>query len=538
MIKEAIKAFEEVIGAEYTHTDSMSMEKYHSSCIPVSRVIAAVLQPDSAKDVQQIVKIAAKFNVGLYPISTGNNWGYGSANPVRDNNIIVDLSRMNRIIEVNQKLAYTVIEPGVTQQQLYEYLYKNKTGLIMDPTGSGPSCSVLANTLERGYGITPCGDHFASTCGMEIVLADGEILKTGFGHFENANATHLFKYGTGPYLDGIFTQSNLGIVTSIGLWLMPEPEYFEACYFSCENENGLGDLIDATRWLLLHRIVKGSINLMHKNRVLTLLTRYPWEEMSGKTPLDDKVGRAAAIKRNIGAWNGVVALYGTREEVKAAKKVVKRVLRAKVSKINFISDKMLNLIERYLIERFQWALKPLGHIMKIDILEMFKILSPSYRLLKGKPCEVSLPTPYWRMKTDIPSQNINPAKDNCGIIWFAPVVPMTRENAKEFINILNPILAEYGFESCITFTTVTHRSFDCTIPILYNKNDPVETEQAVRCHAKVEEECMRKGYVPYRFGIQSMAGLVGKKDVFWDVVGKIKKALDPAEILSPGRYSR
>ena len=125
MIKEAIKAFEEVIGAEYTHTDSMSMEKYHSSCIPVSRVIAAVLQPDSAKDVQQIVKIAAKFNVGLYPISTGNNWGYGSANPVRDNNIIVDLSRMNRIIEVNQKLAYTVIEPGVTQQQLYEYLMDN-----------------------------------------------------------------------------------------------------------------------------------------------------------------------------------------------------------------------------------------------------------------------------------------------------------------------------------------------------------------------------------------------------------------------------
>ena len=254
----------------------------------MERRIAAVLQPGSTEEIQKIVRCANEFNISLYPISTGKNWGYGSANPVGNDNVIIDLQRLNRITEVNTELAYAVVEPGVTQQQLYDYLQENNTGLMMDPTGSGPYCSILGNALERGYGITPYGDHFESICGMEIVLADGNILRTGFGHFDNAKATRVFKYGTGPFIDGLFTQSNFGIVTKIGVWLMPKPEYFEACYFFAHQENNFGDIIDAVRWLLLNRIVKGSINLVHRNRSLTLLAQYPWEQMQGATPLSEK----------------------------------------------------------------------------------------------------------------------------------------------------------------------------------------------------------------------------------------------------------
>ncbi|MDY7036270.1 MAG: FAD-binding protein [Thermodesulfobacteriota bacterium] len=530
MDQEAIKAFEEVIGREYTLTDHSKLQKYHYSTIPIERVIDAVLLPNSVEDVQQIVNIAKRFNIHIYPISTGNNWGYGSAKPVRDNNVIIDLSRMNRIVKVDTELAYVVIEPGVTQQQLYEHLSENSTGLMMDPTGSGPSCSVLGNTLERGYGITPYGDHFESVCGMEVVLANGEILRTGFGHYENARATHLFKYGAGPYLDGIFTQSNFGVVTKIGVWLMPEPEHFEACYFFCNNENALGPLIDAARWLLLNRVVKGSINLVHRNRSLTMLSQYPWKEMNGNIPLDERVWKALADKKNIGVWNGVSALYGTKEEVKAAKKAIKRKLRGIVTKMNFLSDWMLGFAER-----FQ---KPVSFLMRLNLKELLKVLEPSYKLLKGKPGEVSLPSPYWRMKKDPPAHDINPARDNCGLFWCAPVVPMKKENAVEFMNIIEPIFKRHGFEACITFTTVTHRAFDCTLPILYNKDDPDETRRASECYKNVLSECMKKGYIPYRFGIQSMAELVEKKDTYWDVIAKLKKALDPQGIISPGRYSQ
>jgi 4-cresol dehydrogenase (hydroxylating) len=115
---------------------------------------------------------------------------------------------------------------------------------------------------------------------------------------------------------------------------------------------------------------------------------------------------------------------------------------------------------------------------------------------------------------------------------------MTREHVKKFMDIVEPIFEGHGLEPCITFTTVTHRAFDCTLPILYNKEDPEETQRATQCYQDALDSCMQAGYIPYRFGIQSMQELVKKEDGFWEVVGRIKKALDPNGILSPGRYCR
>jgi len=530
MKTEVVEALKNALGEDRVLLNSEQIARYHRATIPVTRSIPAAVKPRSTAEVQEVVKISNAHHISVYPISTGKNWGYGSANPVRDDNLILDMGDMNRIVEVNTELAYAVIEPGVTQQQLYEHLLKNRTGLMMDPTGSGPSCSVMGNTLERGYGITAYGDHFEALCGMEVVMADGSILHTGFGHYEQATATHLFKYGAGPYLDGIFTQSNLGIVTKIGIWLMPVPESFEAGYFFCRDEKALGPLIDATRWLLLNKVVKGSINLLHRNRSLTVLTQYPWDLMRDRTPMDEATWQKLADEKGVGIWNGVVALYGTRQEIRAAKKIIKRKIRPHVAKLQFISDPLLQLLDK-----FQ---RPLALVMRMNIPELLKALKPSYELMKGKPQEVSLPTPYWRMKMQMPAQDINPAEDNCGLYWFAPVIPMTREHVQKFVGIVEPLFQQYGFEPCITFTTVTHRAFDCTLPILYNKEDEEETTRASECYQSVLQACMKEGYIPYRFGVQSMEDLVAQEDRFWEVVEKIKQALDPNGIFSPGRYCR
>ena len=103
--------------------------------------------------------------------------------------MIVDLSRMNRILEVNTELAYAVVEPGVTQGQFYQYLQRNRIPLWMDVTGAPTDASLVGNILERGFGHSPYGDHFLSACGMEVVLADGRILRTGFGHYEQGAVT-------------------------------------------------------------------------------------------------------------------------------------------------------------------------------------------------------------------------------------------------------------------------------------------------------------------------------------------------------------
>jgi 4-cresol dehydrogenase (hydroxylating) len=86
---------------------------------------------------------------------------------------------MNRILDFHEELGYVTVEPGVTQGQLMEFLRQRKSRLWMDGTGSSPQCSLIGNTIERGFGHTPYGDHFGNVCGFEVVLANGEAIETG-----------------------------------------------------------------------------------------------------------------------------------------------------------------------------------------------------------------------------------------------------------------------------------------------------------------------------------------------------------------------
>ena len=120
------------------------------------------------------------------PISTGKNWGYGSRAPVRDG-VLLDLGRLNRIVDFDEELAYVTIEPGVTQRQLFDVPAASASrDSWMDATGASPDCSIIGNTLERGFGHTPMGDHAANACGFEVVLPTGECIETGFSRFSSA----------------------------------------------------------------------------------------------------------------------------------------------------------------------------------------------------------------------------------------------------------------------------------------------------------------------------------------------------------------
>jgi 4-cresol dehydrogenase (hydroxylating) len=531
MLETTIAAFQQILGEEHTLTAASALQRYSWCTMPIDRRVAAVLRPGSVEQIQEIVRVASAHRVPLYPISTGNNWGYGSAQPAQDDNVILDLGRMNRILEVNTELAYAVLEPGVTQRQLYEYLQEHRIPLALNPTGAGPDCSILGNTVERGFGIGPNGDHFLAQCGMEVVLATGEVLRTGFGHYPGATSTYVYKWGVGPYLDGLFTQSNYGIVTKMGVWLMPVPECFEACYLMCDSEQQLGPLIDAMRQLLFTRAFYGPINLLHRNRALIMLDRYPWQEMAGRTPLTESIAARLAARKKIGVWNGVGAICGSQAQVAAARDTIRRVLKGKVDRLTFLSDKKLRLLKRFP--------RTLSVLLKMNVPELLKTLEGSYGLLKGIPSEVALSLAYWRNRRPSSAPTgMNPARDNCGLMWFAPIIPMTREDVFAFRAIIEPIFAKHGFEACITLTAVNERCFDCTLPLLYDRDNPNEVQKAQECYVELVDNCRRSGYMPYRLGLQSMAEETARDDVFWSVVGKLKTAVDPQGILAPGRYAR
>lgn len=80
----------------------------------------------SVDDLRTVLKIANETKIPLWIVSRGKNMGYGGPAPVVPGSVILDLHRINSVIEVNEKLAYAVVEPGVTFTDLYKYCAERK----------------------------------------------------------------------------------------------------------------------------------------------------------------------------------------------------------------------------------------------------------------------------------------------------------------------------------------------------------------------------------------------------------------------------
>ena len=163
-LSEALREWALLLGDGHVRCDREGLRSASTATFATTSQVLAILRPGTRDDVQEVVRIANRHRVPIYPISTGKNWGYGSRVPARDG-VLVDLGRMNRIVAFDEELAYVTIEPGVTQRQLYDYLQERGSSLWMDATGASPDCSIIGNTLERGFGHTPMGDH----CAMRAV---------------------------------------------------------------------------------------------------------------------------------------------------------------------------------------------------------------------------------------------------------------------------------------------------------------------------------------------------------------------------------
>ena len=88
----------------------------------VRRDVPATVYPASKDDVVKILSLANRHVVPLHPVSTGRNWGYGGNSPVADEAVILNLSRLTRILGYDPVLGVVTIEPGVTQGQLSQFL--------------------------------------------------------------------------------------------------------------------------------------------------------------------------------------------------------------------------------------------------------------------------------------------------------------------------------------------------------------------------------------------------------------------------------
>ncbi len=526
--RRAMSEFERVIGAEWTFSSDADLDLYRDAYSPLKGqpgelLAAAALAPDSTEKVQQIVRIANRYGIPLYPISTGRNLGYGGAAPAYSGSVVLDLKRMNRILEVNERNAYALVEPGVSYFDLYNHIRERGLKLWIDCPDPGWG-SVLGNAIDRGGGYTMAQyrNHFDAHCGMEVVLPDGELLRTGMGAIPNATTWQQYKSGCGPLLDGIFSQSNFGIVTKMGFWLMPEPEAYLRCTISVPRYQDLTPLVDTLNYLENARIVTGFPD------IATPLLAYPpvgqvqlWNE-TGPPSLapehqallrEAKLGyssqlEAYGMRTGIPYWQLWVSYYGPMEVIEAQWQATQRHFR-RIEGASFRE-----------VDRLQ---------LPIETDQAFAHHEPEFGVPSLRAFSIGARSPW------------NPTPSH-GHMWFSPIIPRTGEAIIEANRVFGEAARELDMPLFQSFTMPAcfwERAF------IFILATPVTEDAATNKHyldgfRKLIEVGGSHGWGEYRtapvFQKAVMDVYSFNNHALMRLHETLKDAIDPKGILSPGRY--
>lgn len=465
-------------------------------------VCSAIAYPSSTAEVQAIVKWANKYGIPLWPISMGRNVGYGGTAPRVPGSIVVDLGkRMNKILKIDAENASCVVEPGVSYFALYEEIQKQKLPLWIDTPDLGGG-SVLGNAIDRGVGYTPMGDHFANHCGMEVVLPNGEILRTGMGALPGKDGAdnpcwQSFQPAYGPYSDGIFSQSNFGIVTQMGFWLMHETGH-QSYMFTFPQDEDFVQIVEAIRPLAQKHILGNIPQLRHVVQELNVIGLPKAHWYPGTAPIPAAEIRKHASKLPCGECSWV--FYGTQYGDPATIKSQLDIIKAAFSKI-----------------------KGSKFFLPEDLPEDHYIHSRAL-VCSGVPVLRELDWLNW--------------KPNAAHLFFSPITPTSAKDAQVVQEINVRLHKKYGFDLFPTLC-VAGREMHYITNIIYDRSSNDEKKRAAGLMRELILECAREGYGEYRTHVlfaDQVAGTYNwNNNALMRFNQTIKDALDPNGILAPGR---
>ncbi|OBJ99953.1 FAD-binding oxidoreductase [Mycobacterium sp. 1245852.3] len=461
----------------------------------------AVLSPSSVEEVQGIVRVANELRVPLWATSRGKNNGYGGAAPRLAGAVVVELTRMNRVLEVDEDGAYAVIEPGVRFRDLYAYLRQHDHRLWI----SVPELdwgSVIGNGLERGFGYTPYGAHVTRQCGYEVVLPDGDLLRTGMGAMTGSKSWHLYRPGYGPSVDGLFQQSNLGIVVKSGVWLMPTPETFKCVDIGVPRFEDLTALVDVLRPLRIDGTIAGTALIGGAVGAAMLATgqRAPWYDGPGAAP--ESVARDVMDAFGIGRWNMSFGLYGSAARVAADFEAVQRAF---------------STIDGVDIRSTTYP----GDVGADEV-------APQHRTRSGVPSMNAERMIEWRERTP------GTGAHTC----FSPVVPLRGADAMRAAEMVRSRCEQYGFDYLGVFLA-GERYLNHVVELVWDGSDAEQTRATRELFGVLIEDAAAEGYGEYRTHLAFMDLVAQQFDFNGHALLRlqetIKDVVDPNGILAPGK---
>ncbi|ABB13653.1 FAD-binding oxidoreductase [Carboxydothermus hydrogenoformans] len=214
--KKIVEELWEIVGKENVITDPIVLEVYGIDASPYSSIPKAVIFPENTEQIIKLVKLASREDLPIIPRGAGTSL-CGGVVPVKSDIILV-LTKMKEVIEINKKDGYAVVEPGLTNGELQEIL--KPYGFMFAPDPSSFSVSTIGGNVGANaggikgvkYGVT--SNHLL---GLEVVMPDGELIKTGI---LSPN------YGVEHDITGLFcgSEGTFGIITKIAVKLTPLPQ--------------------------------------------------------------------------------------------------------------------------------------------------------------------------------------------------------------------------------------------------------------------------------------------------------------------------
>jgi 4-cresol dehydrogenase (hydroxylating) len=481
------RVFVEALGAGNVYLPGSTELDVYLDPYPLGRespIPEAVVLPASVGDVRAILAIARAHGIPLWTVSRGRNFSYGGAAARRDGAVIVDLSNMDSIVSVDETTGAVILEPGVSFAALDAHLRATGSRFAV----SVPDLSwgsVLGNALERGFSYTTQAEHQAVQCGMEVVLADGDIVRTGMGALPGSETWALYRGGYGPGFDGLFFQSNFGIVTKIGMWLRPRPDRAATFTVSVPDDAQLGQLVDALRPLLLDDTIQSNVVIGNAQVVASVMA--PRDRFfAGEGVMPESALEAAIAEFRLGRWNAQFGLYGS-PRLLAARRAEVEVALALIPGANVTFTEYGGDIDPALV-------------------------APGDRTQLGIPSNDAIEMIGWR--------GGSPSHSDIGVVC-AP----TGEATTAVRRLVGDIIEDAGFDYAAGF-------------MLFKRHDAQRASADAAIRAVISSSAA-SGFGTYRSHIDHMDAVAAEYS-FNDHAAlrlseRIKDALDPTGILSPGK---
>ena len=497
----ALKAFEAALGADGVVAAGSALAEFRDPFAPPEGEWyepGAVLLPTSVEEVQAILRIANEYKTPVWTHGQGRNNGYGGPAPRVSGSFVLSLRRMNKVLEVDPVSGTALVEPGVRFFDLYDAVREQAPQYwISCPDLSWGS--VVGNTLDHGVGYTPMGDHLNSQCGMEVVLANGDAMRTGLGGLSNSKSWQVYKHGCGPAIDGLFSQSNFGVVTKMGVQLMPAPDCYMPGWLQLANDSDLELMLEKLRPLMMDGTIPNQPMIINSVCAMSAFTqRDAW--YAGEGPLPQAIIDEIAKQPMLGAWVMRFALYGDEKIVERQREIVE-------AAFGSISDSSITF-------------------SKYDGRNLPPLENPHERVQAGVPSMALDQMTRWY------------GGENGGHIGFSCAMPITGADGAAIRDLVRGELNGAGLDYSGVII-VGKRSMIHVGLVVFDTENAAQAETAYAATKRMIRSAAKLGYAEYRSHLDFMDLVADQYDFnnhaqrrFHEM---IKDALDPNGILSPGK---